>query len=155
LPLRLHDMLNPPRLRRRVLDCLELAGVAARADEYPARLSRDHAQRVALARALACQPQVLLCDEPASGLDPESARALHELLRAVHADLGVTLVIASHDLAALGTLCNRATVLADGAVAETFDPADTSAPRITSLGRELAFHGSEGALLFLAGELHA
>ena len=154
-PLRLHGMLNPPRLRRRVLECLELVGLAARADEYPARLSGGQKQRVAIARALASQPEVLLCDEPTSALDAETTRALLDTLRAVNADLGVTIVIVSHELPALAALCNRVAVIDDGVVAETFDPADTTAPRITALGRELAFYGTEAGALFHPGVLHA
>ena len=154
-PLRLHGMLNPPRLRRRVLECLELVGLAARADDYPARLSGGQKQRVAIARALASQPEVLLCDEPTSALDAETTRALLDTLRAVNADLGVTIVIVSHELPALAALCNRVAVLENGTVAETFDPADTTAPRLTALGRELAFYGTEAGALFRPGVLHA
>jgi D-methionine transport system ATP-binding protein len=155
LPLRLHGTLNPPRLRRRVHDCLELVGMDNQAGTYPARLSAGQQQRVAIARALAAQPAILLCDAPASALDAATARALFELLRAVNAELGVTIVIAGHDLPALAALCNRVAVLADGTVAETFDPADTTAPRATALGRELAFHGSEAGVLFHQGVHHA
>jgi D-methionine transport system ATP-binding protein len=155
LPLRLHGTLNPPRLRRRVLDCLDLVGMAAHADAYPARLSCARQQRVAIARALASQPAILLCDAPTSALDATTARALFELLRAVNATLGVTIVIASHDLPALAGLCNRVAVLADGTVAETFDPADTRVPRTTPLGRELAFHGTEAGASFHQGVHHA
>ncbi|PQO98091.1 ABC transporter ATP-binding protein [Massilia phosphatilytica] len=154
-PLRLHDMLNPPRLRRRVLDCLELVGLAPRADDYPGRLSGGQKQRVAIARALASQPEVLLCDEPTSALDAETTRALLATLRTVNVDLGVTIVIVSHELPALAALCNRVAVLDNGAVVEVFDPADTTAPRITALGRELAFYGTEAGALFHPGVLHA
>ncbi|WP_075791156.1 methionine ABC transporter ATP-binding protein [Massilia putida] len=154
-PLRLHALLNPPRLRRRVLDCLDRVGLAAELDAYPARLSGGQQQRVAVARALASGPAILLCDEPTSALDPEAARALFDTLRGANADLGVTIVIVSHDLPALGALCNRAAVIEDGTVAETFAPADTAAPRLTALGRELAFHGSEAGAPFHPGVLHA
>jgi D-methionine transport system ATP-binding protein len=155
LPLRLHDMLNPPRLRRRVQECLERVGLASRAEAYPARLSGGQKQRVAIARALASQPEVLLCDEPTCALDAQTSRALLDTLRAVNADLGVTIVVVSHELAALGALCNRVAVIEHGVVAETFDPADTTAPRVTALGRELAFYGTEAGALFHPGVLHA
>jgi len=154
-PLRLHGMLNPPRLRRRVLDCLEGVGLASRADDYPARLTGGQRQRVALARALASQPEVLLCDEPTSALDAETTRVLLDILRGANADLGVTIVIVSHELPALAALCTRVAVLENGGVAETFDLADTTVPRVTALGRELAFYGTEGSALFHPGVLHA
>ena len=155
LPLRLHGTLNPPRLRRRVLDCLDLVGMGAYAGTYPAALSGGQQQRVAIARALASRPAIVLCDAPTSALDATTARALFELLRAVNADSGATIVIASHDLPALAALCNRVAVLADGTIAETFDPADTTAPRATPLGRELAFYGTEAGVLYHQGVLHA
>ena len=154
-PLRLHGMLNPPRLRRRVQECLEQVGLGARAHAYPARLSASERQRVAIARAIASQPEVLLCDEPTSALDAEATRALLATLRTVSAEPGVTIVIVSQELPALAALCNRVAVIEHGAVAETFVPTDTTAPRITALGRELAFHATEAGALFHPRVLHA
>ena len=153
-PLRLHGLLNPPRLRRRVQECLELVGIADKAASYPAQLSGGQKQRVAIARALAGQPDILLCDEPTSALDAETTRGLLATLRDINRSLGVTIVIVSHELPALGALCKRVAVLEDGRVAETFDLADTSTPRLTALGRELAFHGLEPGTL-AQGALHA
>jgi D-methionine transport system ATP-binding protein len=110
---------------------------------------------VAIARALASQPEILLCDEPTSALDAETTRALVDTLRQVHAGLGVTIVIVSHELPALGAICNRVAVIEDGRVAEQFDLADTTAPRLTALGRELAYYGAESRALLAKGVLHA
>ena len=153
-PLRLHDSLNAPRLERRVRECLDLVGIGEKAASYPAQLSGGQKQRVAIARALASQPDILLCDEPTSALDAETTRELLATLREVNARLGVTIVIVSHELPALGALCKRVAVLEDGRVAEEFDMIDTSTPRRTALGRELAFHGLEPAAA-LQGALHA
>ena len=153
-PLRLHGTLNAPRLARRVRECLDLVGMGERADSYPAQLSGGQKQRVAIARALAPQPEILLCDEPTSALDAETTRDLLATLREVNAQLGVTIVIVSHELPALGALCRRVAVLEDGRVAEEFDLADTRGPRLTALGRELAFHGTEAGTL-AQGEQHA
>jgi D-methionine transport system ATP-binding protein len=146
-PLRLHGTLNAPRLARRVRECLDLVGMGERAASYPAQLSGGQKQRVAIARALAPQPEILLCDEPTSALDAETTRDLLATLREVNASLGVTIVIVSHELPALGALCERVAVLEDGRVAEQFDLADTRSPRRTALGRELAFHGAEARTL--------
>ena len=144
-PLRLHGRLNPPRLRQRAEECLELVGLAGKAASYPAQLSGGQKQRVAIARALANRPAILLCDEPTSALDAETTRGLLNTLRGVNTDLGVTIVIVSHELPALGALCKRVAVIEDGRVAEEFALDDLSAPRSTALGRELAFHGAEAA----------
>jgi len=142
-PLRLHGRLNAPRRTQRVRDCLGLVGLLDKADSYPAALSGGQQQRVAIARALASEPALLLCDEPTSALDAETTRGLLDTLRAVNARLGVTIVIVSHDLPALGALCSHVAVIEDGRVAEQFSPLDASVARSTALGRELAFHGLE------------
>jgi len=142
-PLRIHGVTNAPRLKARVEECLDLVGLSDKASSYPARLSGGQKQRVAIARALAGYPAVLLCDEPTSALDPDTTRSVLETLRDINTRLGVTIVLVSHELAALGSLCGRAAVLEDGRIAELFDLKDHSAPRITSLGRELAFHSTE------------
>lgn len=153
-PLRLHGRLNPPRLRQRVEECLELVGLAGKAASHPAQLSGGQKQRVAIARALANRPAILLCDEPTSALDAETTRGLLDTLRGVNADLGVTIVIVSHELQALGALCKRVAVIEDGRVAEEFALDDVSAPRVTALGRELAFHGAEAAAALRQGVPH-
>jgi len=142
-PLRIHGTLNAPRLAARVRECLALVGLADKADSYPAQLSGGQKQRAAIARALASRPAVLLCDEPTSALDAETTRALLDTLRDINQRLGVTIVIVSHELSVLGAICNRVAVIEDGALAEQFDLADTSVPRITALGRELAYYGTE------------
>jgi D-methionine transport system ATP-binding protein len=146
-PLRLHGRLNPPRLRQRVEECLALVGLEDKARSYPAQLSGGQKQRVAIAR--------LLCDEPTSALDAETTRGLLHTLRTVNAELGVTIVMVSHELPALGALCRRVAVIEDGRVAEQFALDDLTAPRSTALGRELAFHGAEAAAALRQGVLHA
>jgi len=154
-PLRIHDAMNAPRLKARVEECLALVGLQDRAGSYPAQLSGGQKQRVAIARALASQPAVLLCDEPTSALDPETTRALLETLRSINRQLGVTIVIVSHELQVLGTLCDRVAVIEHGVVAEEFSLADHSVPRKTALGRELAYYGTEAFAAAAWGDAHA
>ena len=154
-PLRLHDSLNAPRLKARVAECLELVGLADKSASYPAQLSGGQKQRVAIARALASHPAVLLCDEPTSALDPETTRALLDTLRSINTQLGVTVVIVSHELQVLGTLCDRVAVIEHGVVAEQFALADHSVPRQTALGRELAYYGTEAFAAAAWGDAHA
>ena len=127
---------------------------SGKAASHPAQLSGGQKQRVAIARALANRPAILLCDEPTSALDAETTRGLLDTLRGVNADLGVTIVIVSHELQALGALCKRVAVIEDGRVAEEFALDDVSAPRVTALGRELAFHGAEAAAALRQGVPH-
>lgn len=155
-PLRLHERLNPPRLAARVSVCLDIVGLSERAGSYPAQLSGGQKQRVAIARALASRPEVLLCDEPTSALDADTTRSILATLRNINHTLGVTIVMVSHELAALSQLCHRIVVMDDGRIAEQFDPADTTRVRHTALGRELAFYRSEAGLAASwAGVQHA
>lgn len=142
-PLRIQGTMNAPRLKARVAECLELVGLVDKAGSYPSRLSGGQKQRVAIARALASYPTVLLCDEPTSALDPDTTRSVLGTLRDINARLGVTVVIVSHELQALGSLCQRAAVVEDGHIAELFDLRDHSEPRKTSLGRELVYYSAE------------
>ena len=141
-PLRIHAT-DSTLVAARVFECLQLVGLLDKAHSYPAQLSGGQKQRVAIARALASRPAVLLCDEPTSALDPDTTRALLDTLRDINRNLGVTIVIVSHELSVLGAICDRVAVIEDGAIAEQFRLADTATPRRTALGRELAYHGSE------------
>ena len=128
-------------VRRRVRECLEVVGLLDKIDSYPAQLSGGQKQRVAIARALAPRPAVLLCDEPTSALDAETTRSVLDTLRTIHRDLGVTVLIVTHELAVVRTLCRTVAVMEHGAIAEQFAVADAAAgcaPRRTALGRELA-----------------
>ena len=113
-----------PAARRRVItDLLELVDLAPKHHEYVQTLSRGMQQRLCLAHSLVHDPQVLLLDEPASGLDPRARVELRELLRELRA-MGKTILISSHILPELEELCtsvaiiDRGQVLAQGRVAE-------------------------------------
>jgi D-methionine transport system ATP-binding protein len=123
-PLRIHGRWRAAEIAQRVHDCLALVDLAEKVDAHPAQLSGGQKQRVAIARALASRPSVLLCDEPT--------------LRDINARLGVTIVIVTHELAVVHTLCRHVAVIEDGAVAEQFALAETGAARKTVLGRALA-----------------
>jgi ABC-2 type transport system ATP-binding protein len=115
--------LSAARRRRVVADLLELVDLAPRRDAYVQTLSRGMQQRLCLAHALVHDPQVLLLDEPASGLDPRARVELRELLRELR-NLGKTILISSHILPELEELCtsiaiiDRGRVLASGRVAD-------------------------------------
>ncbi|MFZ6672349.1 methionine ABC transporter ATP-binding protein [Undibacterium sp. Xuan67W] len=142
-PLKIHGLLSKKEIADRVTDCLRIVGLSNKTSSYPAQLSGGQKQRVAIARALASRPHVLLCDEPTSELDAETTREVLETLREINQELGVTIVIVSHELSVLSTICNKAAVIEDGKIAEIFALADTSLVRKTALGRELAYYGNE------------
>jgi len=137
-PLRLHGRHTRAEIEQRVRECLALVGLADRADHYPAQLSGGQKQRVAIARALAPRPRVLLCDEPTSALDAETTRELLATLRGIHRELGVTLVIVTHELAVVQALCTQAAVIEQGRLIEQFPVAEVGSRGRSELARELA-----------------
>ena len=84
--------------RKRAAALLETVGLPDKAGAYPVQLSGGQKQRVAIARALASNPEVLLCDEATSALDPKTTRETLRLLRQINQELGVTVIIITHDM---------------------------------------------------------
>jgi D-methionine transport system ATP-binding protein len=104
--------------RARVGELLELVGLADKADSHPDQLSGGQRQRVAVARALAAQPRVLLADEPTSALDPATTSSVLALLDRARTELGVTVVVVTHDMAVVRQICDDIAVLDRGRVVE-------------------------------------
>lgn len=117
LPLELAG-LSRSDIAARVQPLLALTGLEARADHYPAQLSGGQKQRVAIARALASEPKVLLCDEATSALDPETTRSILALLRDINEKLGLTILLITHEMDVIKTLCDEVALMEDGAVVE-------------------------------------
>ena len=109
------------RIRARVMELLDLVGLAGRAHAYPSQLSGGQRQRVGIARALAPEPRVLLCDEPTSALDAETTSQILALLRRINRELGITMLIITHELPVVQAICDRVAVMADGRVEEVGD----------------------------------
>ncbi|MFS0690598.1 ATP-binding cassette domain-containing protein [Sporosarcina sp. 179-K 8C2 HS] len=105
--------------RARVEECLQFVGLDSFKDKYPSQLSGGQKQRVAIARALANNPQVLLCDEPTSSLDPNTTAEILAVLENVNRSFRVTIVIVSHEMEVIKSICNRVTVLTEGKVYDT------------------------------------
>lgn len=112
--------------RQRVAECLDIVGLNDKANTYPAKLSGGQKQRVAIARALANHPKVLLCDEPTSSVDPETTRGLLSFLARINRQLGLTIVIVTHEMDVVKAICNKVAVMENGRVVETFRLADKS-----------------------------
>ncbi|MCR5869091.1 methionine ABC transporter ATP-binding protein [Aquincola sp. J276] len=136
-PLRIHGRHGAAQIDARVRECLALVGIADKLHSHPAQLSGGQKQRVAIARALASQPDVLLCDEPTSALDAETTESLLATLRDINAQLGVTIVIVTHELPVVTALCRHVAVVEEGRIAERFAVDDTSRLPVTRLGRDL------------------
>lgn len=103
---------------KRALELLELVGLSDKAKAYPSQLSGGQKQRVAIARALAAETKYLLCDEATSALDPDTTRSILELMKKINKELGVTIIVITHEMKVINSICDRVAVLDKSAVAE-------------------------------------
>lgn len=117
LPLELGNM-SKSEIKTRVVELLELVGLADKHDSWPANLSGGQKQRVAIARALASNPKILLCDEATSALDPATTRSILELLKDINRRLGITILLITHEMDVVKRICDRVAVISNGQLIE-------------------------------------
>jgi len=118
LPLRILNHAESD-IEKSVKNLLELTGLEAKKDQYPSFLSGGQKQRVAIARALVTHPKLLLCDEPTAALDPDTTHGILELLEDIRTSLKTTILIVTHEMGLIGSLCDSIAVVDKGAVEET------------------------------------
>ncbi|MEV7001341.1 ATP-binding cassette domain-containing protein [Streptomyces sp. NPDC093982] len=131
---------------RKALELLDLVGLADKAKAYPAQLSGGQKQRVGIARALAGDPKVLLSDEATSALDPETTRSILQLLRDLNRQLGLTVLLITHEMDVVKSICDSAALMENGRVVES----GTVSELLATPGSELA-----SALFPVGGEASA
>ena len=117
-PLRLSGLEKKSR-ENRAMELLDTVGLADKAKAYPAQLSGGQQQRVAIARALATDPKVLLCDEATSALDPTTTASILELIRSINEKTGITVIIITHQMSVVESVCRHVAILDRGVIAET------------------------------------
>jgi oligopeptide/dipeptide ABC transporter ATP-binding protein len=118
-PMALHGVAAGPAARRRAGELLEMVGIpASAADRYPHEFSGGMRQRASIAMALACQPKILLADEPTTALDVMVQAQILQLLTGLSDRLGLALVLVTHDLPVVAQVCGRAAVMYAGEIAE-------------------------------------
>ena len=122
-PLRLAGM-SRRQQRERAAEVLALVGLSEHADKYPRQLSGGQQQRVGIARALASKPQLLLCDEATSALDPETTQSILRLLIDINRSLGLTIVLITHGMDVIRSVCDRVAVIDAGVIVEHGDVLD-------------------------------
>lgn len=125
------------QIKERVMKCLQIVHLSDRVHHYPAQLSGGQKQRVGIARAIAPNPKVLLADEPTSALDPTTTRSLLAVLKEINEQLGVTIVIVTHEMSVIRRLCHRAALLHQGNLLEVADVVDGQIYPSTEIGQLL------------------
>ena len=129
--------------RRRAMELLELVELPDKANAYPVQLSGGQKQRVAIARALASDPKVLLCDEATSALDPKTTRSILALLKKLNRELGVTVVVITHEMRVVEQICSRVAILDNGEIQETGPVAEVFSNPRSEAGRRLVLPEGE------------
>ena len=117
-PLREKTKMSENEIRKRAEERLAQVGLAGMGYKYPAEVSGGMKKRAGLARALVMQPEIVLFDEPTTGLDPLLGRSIHDLIRKMHATFGFTGVIVSHDIPEVFKISDRVAMLANGIIEE-------------------------------------
>lgn len=109
-----------PRAKRRELaaEALARVGLEDRMNFMPNQLSGGQKQRVGIARALATEPEILLCDEATSALDPQTTESILKLLKRVNQEMGITIMLITHQMQVIQMICDRVAVMEDGRIVE-------------------------------------
>ena len=123
----------------RAKELLNLVELSDKANSYPAMLSGGQKQRVAIARALAMNPKVLLCDEATSALDPMTTRSILKLLKEINRNLGITVIIITHEMKVIEEICDRVAIIADSQIAEVGRVSDIFANPKSNVARRLIY----------------
>ena len=121
----------------RVMELLRIVGLEDKANAFPAQLSGGQKQRVAIARALASDPEMLLCDEATSALDPMTTQSILALLQKINQELGITVVLITHEMAVIRQICNKVAILDGGLLAEEGTVDDVFMHTKSAAGRRL------------------
>ncbi len=124
---------------KRARELLALVGLSEKEKSYPSELSGGQKQRVAIARALATNPKVLLCDEATSALDPETTKSILGLLKDINKNLGITIVVITHEMAVVEEICHRIGIIDEGSIAEVGLVTDIFTKPQSEAGRRLVY----------------
>jgi len=135
-PLELTGMAKK-EITKKVSNLLHMVDLSEKRDEYPAALSGGQKQRVAIARALASDPEILLCDEATSALDPQTTRAILSLLKRINREMGITIVLITHQMEVIQAICNQVAVISEGQVIEQNEVNELFKSPKSSITREL------------------
>lgn len=138
---------NKDEAEKRAYELLEMVDLRDKAKAYPAQLSGGQQQRVAIARALATNPKVLLCDEATSALDPTTTNSILSLIRKINETLGITVIIITHQMSVVESVCRHVAIIDDGVIAEQGEVGEVfSRPKSAEAKRLVFPEGSEESI---------
>ena len=130
---------NKKSRKEKALKSLERVGLSDKAQSYPSQLSGGQQQRVAIARALVLEPEVLLSDESTSALDPETTISILELLKELNKELGLTIIMISHQMNVIEQICNKVAIIDKAQIVENGSLSDVFLNPQTDIAKNLIF----------------
>ena len=136
----------------RAKELLSMVGLSDKTYAYPSQLSGGQQQRVAIARALATNPKVLLCDEATSALDPATTKDVLMLLKDINKNLGITIVIITHEMKVIEEICNRVAIIDKSRIAEVGSVEEVFTRPKTAAAKRLVFPEEHSIEMFPASD---
>lgn len=131
------------KAKERAYELLQVVGLSDKAKAYPSQLSGGQKQRVAIARALATNPKVLLCDEATSALDPATTHSILKLLKQINKDMGLTIVIITHEMSVIEEICKRIAIIDDSQIVEIGNVVDIFTNPQSEIAKKFASPGGD------------
>lgn len=131
---------NKDEIEEKVNSLLKLVGLEDKKHAYPNQLSGGQKQRVAIARALSSDPKILLCDEATSALDPNTTKSILELLKQIHDQLKLTIVIITHQMEVVKSICNRIAIMDQGEIKEQGDIIEIFTNPKSPIAKDFVYH---------------
>ena len=138
----------------RARELLKVVDLEGREHAYPSQLSGGQKQRVAIARALATRPDVLLCDEATSALDPNTTHSILELLKRLNRDMGITVIVITHEMDVISRICDRVAIIDQGMIAESGEVSEIFMAPKTKIGRDLILGDAMEDVRFGGGKMY-
>ena len=152
-PLEIQGM-KPKDAMERAMELLKIVELSDRENSYPSQLSGGQKQRVAIARALATNPKILLCDEATSALDPNTTKSILSLLKRLNKEMGITVVVITHEMAVISQICDRVAIIDGGLIAESGNVSDIFMAPKSRIGRKLILGDAVDEVHFESGRYY-
>lgn len=135
--------ISKDKAKKRAKELLGVVGLGDKENAYPAQLSGGQKQRVAIARALANNPKILLCDEATSALDPQTTHQILDLLKEINKDLGITIVIITHQMSVVREICHNVAIIEKGRLVENGSVEEIFAHPKSKAAKQLVIEGKD------------